>query len=334
MKTKVLFIWKPPPELKSYLRKGLKDQQDIELIFPEPAGEDQFLKSAPEVDIIVGWRPSEKLLEQARKLRLFINPGAGIKHHIARFRKLNETRKVILVNGHGNSYFTAQHGVALLLALTNKVIPHHNWMVQGKWRLGDAAAASLPLRRKTVGLLGYGAVNRKIHRFLQGFDLSFAVLKNSWQNSPAQIKTFVPKEMDDFLKTTDILFVAVPQTSVTEDLIKLEHLKLIGTDGLLIQLSRGSIVNEEAIFTALKQKVIAGAAIDVWYDYQPDPDEKGRKFPWHFPFHELENVILSPHRAASPFSDLERWDEVIENISRCQQGRTDYLNLVDLEREY
>ena len=334
MKTKVLFIWKPPAELKSYLQKGLEERQDVELIFPQTASQDEFLKYAPGADIIVGWRPSERLLEQANNLRLFINPGAGIKHHIARFRKLNETRKITLVNGHGNSYFTAQHGVAMLLALTNKIIPHHNWMVEGKWRLGDAAAASLPLRRKTVGLLGYGAVNRKIHRFLQGFDLSFAVLKSSWQDRPEQIKTFIPTEMDEFLKITDILFVAVPQTSLTEDLIKLEHLRLIGKDGLLIQLGRGSILNEAAIYTALKQKIIAGAAIDVWYNYQPEPDAKGRKFPWHFPFHELENVILSPHRAASPFSDLERWDEVIENISRFQQGRTDFLNLVDLEREY
>lgn len=334
MKTKVLFIWKPRKELKNYLQKGLEIHQEVKLVFPEPAVEDEFLKHASDADIIVGWRPSEKLLQEASKLKLFINPGAGIKHHISRFRKLNESRDIRLVNGHGNSYFTAQHGVALLLALTNKIIPHHNWMMEGKWRLGDTAAASLPLRRKTVGLLGYGAVNRKVHKFLQGFDLDFAVLKRSWQSRPADLKTFVPSELNAFLKITDILFIAIPQTSTTEDLIKLEHLKLLGEAGLLIQLSRGSIVNEEALYTALKKNSIAGAAVDVWYNYHPEPDAADRKFPWHFPFHELENIVLSPHRAASPFSDLERWDEVIENISRFQQGRTDYLNLVDLEREY
>jgi len=95
---------------------------------------------------------------------------------------------VTLVNGHGNSYFTAQHAVALLLSLTNKIIPHHNWMTSGKWRLGDNEAASIPLRRRNIGFLGYGAVNQKVHKFLLGFDLSFAALKRKWEIIPTDLK--------------------------------------------------------------------------------------------------------------------------------------------------
>ena len=79
---------------------------------------------------------------------------------------------------------------------------------------------------------------------------------------------------------------------------------------------------------------IAGAAIDVWYEYKPEPDVDNRKFPFHKGFHELDNIVLSPHRGASPMDDLERWNEVIENITRFCQGRTDFLNIVDLERGY
>ena len=84
----------------------------------------------------------------------------------------------------------------------------------------------------------------------------------------------------------------------------------------------------------MKSKSIAGAAIDVWYDYRPEQDETGRKYPYDHPFHELDNVVLSPHRGASPMDDLHRWNEVIENISRYSRGRTDFLNQVDLERGY
>ena len=94
------------------------------------------------------------------------------------------------------------------------------------------------------------------------------------------------------------------------------------------------MINEEALYLSLKKKELTGAAIDVWYDYKPEPDSKGRKYPTHFPFHLLDNVVLSPHRAASPFDDLKRWDEVIENIKRFCMGREDYLNIVDLKREY
>jgi len=80
--------------------------------------------------------------------------------------------------------------------------------------------------------------------------------------------------------------------------------------------------------------MIAGAAIDVWYNYKPEMDDLGRKYPFSFPFHKLDNTILSPHRAASPFSDLQRWDEVVENIKRVSSKRTDFLNIVELDREY
>ena len=105
-------------------------------------------------------------------------------------------------------------------------------------------------------------------------------------------------------------------------------------NGLLVNLSRGAVINESDLYKSLQNKFITGAAIDVWYNYQPEPDEQGRKFPASYPFYELENVVLSPHRAASPFNDLNRWDEVIENISRLARKKSDFLNVVELQREY
>jgi len=331
---KVLFIWKPRSELIEYLQDGMRDHPSIELIFPSENREEFYLEKARECEIIVGWRPSPELLKRAEKLKLFINPGAGVQHQIKPFSELNKLRKVNLVNGHGNSYFTAQHAVALLLSLTNKIIPHHNWMVSGKWRLGDKAASSLPLQNRNVGFLGYGAVNTKVHRFLQNFELTFAALKTNWRRKPEDLKTFLPDELHEFLKYVDILFIALPLTSQTKGLIACKELKLLGKKGLLVQLGRGDIVKENDLYDSLKENDIAGAAIDVWYDYDPDEDEKGRKFPYHFPFHDLPNVILSPHRAASPFDNLERWNEVIENIKRFKAGREDFLNIVELNREY
>jgi phosphoglycerate dehydrogenase-like enzyme len=333
--TKVLCIWKVNKELKKYLQNGLQNYHEVELIFPTELGVINLIKLSANANIIIGWRPTETLLNSATKLKLFINPGAGVQHHIELFRKVNKARNIVLVNGHGNAYFTAQHGVALLLTLMNKIIPHHNWMKEGKWRLGDNEARSIPLRGRKIGFLGYGNVNRNIHKMLSGFDVKFAALKRDWGNKSITIlKEFHQNELDDFLEYINILICAVPLTSKTKNMITSRELNLLGKNSLLVNLSRGEVINEADFYKALKNKTITGAAIDVWYDYQTKPDENGERHPANFSFHELENVVLSPHRAASPFSDLKRWDEVIENISRFASGRTDFLNIVDLENEY
>ncbi len=322
----------------------MKALANVNLIFPESLEQDALKKLAPEMDIIVGWRPTPELLSAATRLKLFINPGAGIKHLIEMFTELSQDRQVTLVNGHGNSYFTAQHTVALLLALVNKVVPHHNWMVDGEWRKGDADGASIPLRNRTIGLLGYGHVNRKVHKFLSGFDVEFAVCRNSWDEGEDgegllrcarnDVGRYTPESLDAFLTEIDTLIIAVPQTPETDDMIAMDQLKLLGENGLIVNVARGSVIDEESLYTALRDGVVAGAALDVWYDYSPDADKEGKRYPCTQKFHTLDNVVLSPHRAASPFSDLRRWEEVVENITRFSQGRDDFLNVVQLDREY
>jgi phosphoglycerate dehydrogenase-like enzyme len=210
-------------------------------------------------------------------------------------------------------------------------------MAEGHWRRGDEHATSIPLRYRKIGLFGYGHVNSRVHQFLSGFKNEFHILKRSWtgeEQLPTQAKKYVTAQLEEFLDVVDILVVAVPQTIETEGLLQFEHLKKLGSDGLLVNMARGIVIDEVGLYRALKEKVIAGAALDVWYQYKPEPDELDRKYPYSHPFHELDNVVLSPHRAASPFSDLERWQEVVENITRYVAGRTDFLNMVDLERGY
>jgi phosphoglycerate dehydrogenase-like enzyme len=336
--TQVLFIFPPEDELKAYFESKLKDIPDIELIVPKDRELDTLLPYAPTSDIMIGWRPEQKLLDAAGKLGLFIAPGAGVQHLIEPFKKFEKPRQVILTNSHGNAYFTAQHGVAMLFALMNRIVVHHNWMAQGKWRTGDDEAKSIPLRDKTVGFLGYGNIGSHIHRFLSGFDLNFSALRMNWKklkaDSPTSLERYDISELDDFLKYCDILFVTLPHTKITEGLIKMSQLEFLGEKGLIVSLGRGKTIDEDAFYNALKNRIIAGAAIDVWYDYQPQRDEHDRLYPYHFPFHELDNIVLSPHRAASPFDDLRRWDDVIENIRRFAKGQSDFLNVIDLDAGY
>ena len=344
MKTNVLFIWEIENDLKRHFRKVFINEKNIKLIFPKDFSEKNILKLCKEADVIVGWRPSKEQLIAAENLKLYINPGTGIKHHINNFREVNKIRKVVLVNGHGHAYSTAQHTVAMLLALMNRVVPHHNWMTEGLWRTSDDKdifSASIQLRDRKIGLLGYGAINKYVHQFLSGFENEFHVLKRNLEFGISDLELhgrkvsfYQTEDLNKFLKAIDILIIAVPHTSKTEGMIGKKELKLLGKNSLLVNVARGTIVNEESLYDALKNNIIKGAALDVWYNYSPKKDKKGREYPYKFPFHKLSNIVLSPHRAASPFDEISRWDEVIENIRRVAAGREDYLNIVDLKEEY
>ncbi|MBK9228523.1 MAG: NAD(P)-dependent oxidoreductase [Ignavibacteria bacterium] len=343
-KPNVLFIWEIDKELKAHLRKNLS--QEVNLIFADKSFAEKKTKLYETADAIVGWRPEKELLFSAKKLKLFINPGTGIKHQIETFRELSKVRNVKLINGHGHSYATAQHAVAMLLALMNRIVQHHNWMESGIWRTSDDKdifSASIMLKDRKIGLLGYGAINSKVHKFLSGFSNEFNILKRRLDNRTPhltsdqagnKVSLYGEKNLKDFLKDSDILIVAIPHTSKTEGLIGSRELNLLGKKGLLVNVARGTIVNEASLYNALSKGTIAGAALDVWYNYNPKKDKKGREYPFSNPFHKLSNVVLSPHRAASPFDDLGRWDEVIENLKRLASGKRTFINVVDLKEEY
>jgi phosphoglycerate dehydrogenase-like enzyme len=334
----VVFLRKLPEVIEEYIIKNLKENPNIDLYFPEDEEEEVPDDKLSKADILVGWRPTLEILKKAKNLTLFIVPGTGVHHLIDKFRKINELREVLLANGHGNSYFVAQHAVALLLTFMNKIIPHHKWMKNGKWRTGDKEAASTPLRFREIGLLGYGAINSKVHKFLSGFNVNFNAYRKHWEKQtltlPTEVSKFEPPDLHKFLEKIDILFVAVPVTSETRNMIELKELELLGKKGIIINVARGIIIEEESLYKALSEKIIAGAGIDVWYESDLEPNEKGEKYPFHYPFNELDNIIFSPHRGYSPFTDLLRWDEVIENIIRMTQDKRKFINIVNLDEEY
>ncbi len=333
--TTVLCLWAVPEPLRVHLQDALSGEH-IRWLIPGqadvgPAEEATYLKHAQQADILLGWRPSPEVLRKAERCRLLINPGAGVQHLRNAFAGIPAEKRPVVVNGHGNAAFTAEHLLAMLLSLSRRLPQHDRWMREGRWRTGDEEAPALPLARRRIGLLGYGHVLRKLDAFLDPLTGPRRILQ---RHPPPGSGHFGPQDLEAFLDAIDTLVVAVPLTDETEGLIDAKALDRLGPDGILINGARGKVVVEKTLYEALQQQRIAMAGIDVWYEYQPDADNQGRRHPYTYPFHELDNVLLSPHRAASPFSDLERWWDVVENLKRAARGRTDFLNIVDLERGY
>jgi len=350
---RVVLAWSVPAALRAHLERALGADGTAELVFPTDLTEAGLSAAATTADAIVGWRVPEGVLRAAVGLRVLINPGAGVQAVVPLVRAVNadRARPLALVNGHGNAAFTAQGAVALLLALANRVVAHDRWLRDGRWRTGDAEAPSLPLGGRTVGLLGYGAVNRRVHGFLAGFDARFLVLHRRpgldadqevvrhglpGGPPPTPVAWFGPADLAAFLAAADVVVLALPLTEQTRGLIDAEGLARLGPHGLLVNVARGAIVDEGALYAALASGALGGAALDVWWDDAPTPDARGRRWPYdaaRHPFHALDNVVLSPHRAASPYDDLGRWDEVVANVRRLARGQP-LLNVVDLEAGY
>lgn len=327
----VLCIWDVPEKLRKYFKDNVPD--GINLIYPEVHSESSYVELAKKhkVEMIVGWRPTEELINSSNNLKLLQNPGAGITHLLPLFKN----REVKLANCHGNSYFTAQHGVALLLSLSNTIINHDKALRDGLWRKNIGIRENIPLRNNVIGVLGLGHVGQNVAQFLSGFDSKLIACKRSdLDKEYCNVdEVFGYERLNDFFSMSDIVISTLPLTESTEGLININHFKLLGKNGLFINIGRGKTVVEKDLYQALEKNIIAGAALDVFW-LEKEPISKDNKtYPYTYPFHNLNNIVLSPHRAASPMSDLKRWDPVIENMVRLKENKS-LINLVNVNEGY
>ncbi len=338
----VCFLYRPFTAVKEYLEKSFSNHPNVYLNFPTSIEEEDLINFVRNADIIISWNISEPVIRAAKKVKLIISPYTGVEHLTKKLRSIPNLPKFQLVNAHGASELIAQHTVAMLLGITNHIVLHHRRLHEGIWVPGgegvEEDAPSIPLAGKTIGLFGYGKINQKVHKMMANFNTKFAILRRSWSNRRETLPTAALKfelaQLQEFLAQSDILVIAAPLTRETKGIIGKKELQQLGTNSVIINVGRADIVQEQALFEALQTNSTLRAALDVWYIYHPEADERGRHYPFSYPFHELENVIISPHRADSPFDDRRRWDDIIENIKRMADGRTDFINLVDIQAGY
>jgi phosphoglycerate dehydrogenase-like enzyme len=190
---------------------------------------------------------------------------------------------------------------------------------------------------KRVVIVGYGAIGREVARMLRGFEVEVTGVRARMpEATPDDLGTSVitKETMAKALRGADFVFVAAPDTPATRGLVGKPELDAMKDTAVLVNVSRGPVVEERALFEALKGGRLGAAGLDVWYVYPHSKEEIPRTFPGHHPFHELDNVVLSPHRASfTPRLYREHWVDVVENIRRVAAGKQ-VTNPIDLESGY
>lgn len=177
------------------------------------------------------------------------------------------------------------------------------------------------LRGRVMGIVGYGRIGRETARLAQAVGLRAIATKRTPDPEMARQDGLEwlggAGELGEMLERADFVAVCVPLAPETEGLIGAAQFARMRPDAYLINVGRGPIVDEEALYTALRERRIAGAAIDVWYDYPPD----GHGRPSRFPFEDLDNVIMTPHVAGWTDDTVRRRVAVMaENIRRVAAG--------------
>lgn len=194
----------------------------------------------------------------------------------------------------------AEHAVALLFSLIRR-IPHYDRSVRaGSWE--EPNGMNWHISGRTLGLVGYGRIARLVEEMVSGFRMKVL-----------HYDPFVPDSMDldELLAQSDFVSLHCPLTDETRDLIDARRLGLMKKNALLVNTSRGPVVDEAALLAALKNGTIGGAALDVLCDEPPAEDH---------PFFALDNVVLTPHIAAFS-ADFEKnfWSCSVQKIISAQK---------------
>lgn len=315
---KILFFTHLTEEFPAYinsLRQTYKEHN-----FVAARTQEEYEREVEGSHILIYGRPSDEVLEKAKNLELIVVPFAGVAQLN---RPLLKKLSIRASNSHGNAPVVAERALALAMACCGRVVEFHNHMAEGNWhRTGDPHKPFdywFSLMGKKVSILGTGAIGSTLASLLKGFGCSIMGFKKSTGHPPAGFDS-VTTDLEEALAHGEIIFAALPSTAETENLISRERMTWL-KGKYIINVGRGSLLDEEAFFRALKSGEIAGAGIDAWYEYpsHKNPRATGSRFP----FHELTNVVVSPHAAShAPEGKLGQLTGAIEVIQTyLDEGR-------------
>lgn len=251
-------------------------------------------------------------------LRLFQVPGAG--YDAVDLDRL--PRGAIVCNCFGHEDAIAEYVMAALLQRAVPLAEADRCLRQGDWSYwaGSLDRAHREISGSTIGLLGFGHIGRAIAGRARAFGMTVHVANRSPVSAPGLVnRAFTLPELHDFLGSVDAVVVGVPLLPETTGLIDAAALSAMRPDAVLINVARGGVVDQQALYDALHDRRIGGAVIDTWYAY-PKPGEIIAE-PATLPFHKLDNIVMTPHMSGWTLGTIRRRQiAMADNIQRVMRG--------------
>jgi phosphoglycerate dehydrogenase-like enzyme len=282
---------------------------------------DSVMAELADADVLVSLGFTREMAAAAPHLRLVQVPGAGLD----RIDRSALRPEIKLANAYGHEAGIAEYIFGAMLALTRSFARLDAKLRQGQWESQWAPGTPPPplwpeLAGKTLGILGFGHIGEALARRARAFDMQICAIRRQAQTNVPDGVDFLggPERLEDVLRRADYLAITLSLSPQTRGLIDARRLELMKRSAFLINVARAEIIDELALYQALASGSIAGAALDVWYRY---PTAAGLAMPATQPFHELANLIMTPHVSGWTEGMLEARARLIaENIARTARG--------------
>jgi len=325
-KQQIVITYSTTPEEKALFLEILGDEASLTFLSEIPPSQrGQILEDAT---ILLAWNFPQEIppqdyhrLQQVKFVQLVT---AGADH-----MPFADLPSHITTASNAGAYASpmAEHVVAMTLALAKRL-----FIEQEKLRKGifDDHTLNRSLRGMTAGIIGFGGAGRATARLLQTFGMHIYALNQSGKSAEPTDFIGTLQDLEQVLRASDVIVITLPLTSATRELIGKKELSYMKQDAILVNVARGAILNEEALYTHLQTNPTFQAGIDTWWE---EP-LRGGPFRMAFPFLELPNVVGSPHNSALVAHVIgDAAQQAAQNIKHFLHGenvqgiikRTDYL---------
>jgi len=271
------------------------------------------------VHLLIAGRLTETQLKSCgNSLKYLIIPWAGIPEQTREM--MLKYPEISVHNLHHNAVPTAEMAVALLLAAAKVIVPLDQRLRRGDWSARyEGRNDTILLADKNALVLGFGSIGKHVATILSGMQMNVNAIARSVTTPRNEngVELHPPDRLRNLLPATQALIICVPLTEETRNMIGQPEFDLLPPGTILSNVARGTVVNEHALFTALKSRRLHAAGLDVWYQYPSDEPSRASTLPSQYPFHELENVVLSPHRGGAvgqTEAENLRWDALAKII--------------------
>ena len=291
-------------------------------------------EASDETALLIGGSPRQEDLNKFPNAKTVFVPWAGVPVELREILADQDGYQVY--NLHHNARNTAEFGVTMMVSVMKQVIPYHLALQKNDWEPRYNTCGTQVLAGKEVLMLGWGHIAKHAARMCEGLGMHVTALNRSskglWMDETVKVDSIAC--LDAYLPMADVVFLALPLTSETEGLIDARRLGLMKKTAYLVTVARGPVVVEKDFYEALRDGVIAGAGIDVWYQYPKGKDSAHQTAPSAYPFGELQNVVLSPHRGgmAEDYDGFTN-DETVRFVHKFASGQLDE-DAVDLSLGY
>ncbi len=272
--------------------------------------------------LVLAWG---KHLPPAPRLKLLQVSGAG--YEAVDFAAVPPTATIC--NAFGHEEAMGEYAVMAMLAWCHRFVSYNTAFRRGSWRLGSRFGGPFhdELSGKTVGIIGLGRIGLAVARRAKALDTRVIAINRTMRPAPGFVDRVHPwGELHQFLKESDFVVICCALNADTTGLIDRAAIAALGRQAVVINLARGPIIEEDALYEALKAHRIGGAILDVWWRY-PALDEPEAP-PSRHEFRKLSNVLMTPHVSGWTHGMLDRrMAQVADNMARLSRGEP-FLNLV------